>query len=245
MIISPSRRFAFVHVHKTAGESVSAALAPLLSAPDLLIDGGPRNAMRRRLVPRYRVASRLDKHSSATAMRAFLGTEEWDALYSFAVVRDPIRRAVSLYRYLHMVRDLAASSLSRRAWYATPLGRSADPASWSGIRALKATTSFSEFIRHPEALVDPGFQPQVDMVDDPQDGRIVTRVIAMERLAEEFAEVQDEIGIDPRVPLPHQNASSSTPSPRRVEVTDADREFLADRFAADFTAFGYSPQRND
>jgi hypothetical protein len=37
MIISHSRKFIFIHIHKTAGESISEALRPYLSGRDLLL----------------------------------------------------------------------------------------------------------------------------------------------------------------------------------------------------------------
>jgi len=37
MILSPSQNFAFVHIHKTAGEAVTRALIPHLGSGDLTL----------------------------------------------------------------------------------------------------------------------------------------------------------------------------------------------------------------
>lgn len=240
MIISPSRRFAFVHIHKTAGESVSTALASVLAKNDLLMDGGPRNALRRRILPHYRAASELDKHSPARSMRDHVGAAEWSSLYSFAVVRDPMKRAISLYRYLHTVLEQARSSRARELWYRTPLGRPSNPEAWLAVRAIKETRNFGEFIRHPYALADPGFQSQTSMVDDTNGTRLVTRIIHLENLVDEFADVQDAIGIHPHIQLPHENPSKTSPSYSMYEITEDDRAFIAEHFAADYRAFGYA-----
>lgn len=240
MIISHSHQFAFVHIHKTAGESVSAALAPVLTRRDLLIDGGPTYALRRQLLPRYRRARHLHKHSPAAAIRDHLGVDAWASLYSFAVVRDPLERAFSLYRYLNTVVERSRTSLLRQVWYHTPGGRAANPESWSAVRALHETTTFGEFLRHPNTLADPGFQPQIAMLDDRDGARLVTRTIRLERLADDFAEVQEELGLHPRVALPHQNASKAPAiGAHRDAVTDDDRAFVASRFEADYATLGY------
>lgn len=243
MIISYKHGFVFVHIHKTAGESISAALAPQLGRGDLRIEGDPGTALRRRMMKRYRAAGELNKHSPATMIRSHIGASTWHRMVSFAVVRDPARRALSLYTYLQAVRDRVASSRARRIWYSTPLGRSSNPDLWAGMRALRETSDFSEFIRHPDALADPGFQKQVSMVRD-GDGRcIVSRIIRLENLAEEFRNVQREIGFDTYVELPHENRSSGRGAAGGPgELSADDRQHLAAVFADDYEAFGYAPQ---
>lgn len=237
MIISHSHRFVFIHVHKTAGESVSAALAPTLTRDDLLIEGDPRTIIRRKLATRYRAAHGLDKHSPASNVRDFLGPRTWDSLYSFAVVREPIRRAVSLYTYLVMIRERLMGSRLRRVWYRTPLGRPSDPSLWLGMRALNATTNFSEFIHHPDALADPGFQAQSRMIHDAHGNSLVTRVLKLESLVDDFRAAQHDIGITPPVELPRRNGSA--PLAPRITVTEDDAVHLRTQFASDYDAFDY------
>lgn len=240
MIISLSREFAFVHVHKTGGESVSVALAPLLNRQDLLIDGGPRYALRRHALPRYQAARHLHKHSPAAAMRDHVGPTNWSSLYSFTIVRDPLKRAFSLYRYLHTVVHKAQESRIRQIWYRTPQGRAANPESWSAVQALKETHTFGEFVRHPRTREDPGFQPQVSMLNDHDGTRLVTDTLHLENLAEEFAAVQDTLGIHPHVTLPHQNASKPSANDRLSDdITNDDRAYIAQYFADDYSSLGY------
>lgn len=240
MIISHSHKFVFIHVHKTAGESVSAALAPILGKQDLLVEGAVRTALQRRFAPKYRAARQLTKHSPAADVRTYLGEQQWADMYRFAVVRDPVRRAISLYTYLQTVRDGIAASPARRAWYRTPLGRRSDPAQWKGMRALSETNSFSEFIRHPDVRSDPGFRPQTSMVHDTEGRHLVTRIVKFENITEELAEVQRAIGIDPPLELPRRNESGRTPRREEIVPTDDDIALLASYFAKDYEAFGYT-----
>ena len=65
----------FVHVPKTGGTSVARALYGT--------EGGG--------------------HRTVREVRAALGRQRADALFSFAVVRDPVGRAASAYRYLALL----------------------------------------------------------------------------------------------------------------------------------------------
>lgn len=236
MIVSHTHGFAFVHIHKTAGESITKALVPRLGRSDLVIEDGPRSELRKRINATHRDASHLRKHSPARDIAAYLGPN-WDELTTFAVVRDPIARVRSLYRYLQTVRDLRAASPLRRIWYRTPIGAPRDPAKWRAMRALDETASLSEFIRHPLAQDDPAMRPQFDMVSDESGMRLVERILRLETLATDFTQLVTDIPSLPAISLPHSNASAS--ATKHDDLDDADRALLAERFAADYEAFGY------
>lgn len=98
MIISISRRFIFVHLHKCGGESIETTLAPHLTVNDFLngasasvIQPWETEMMLDRLVG-------LNKHASAREIRQRLGGL-YDAFFSFATVRRPERRIYSLYSF--------------------------------------------------------------------------------------------------------------------------------------------------
>lgn len=96
-MISRSHKTVFVHVPKTAGQSVEQAFlddvgldwktrAPLLLRPNNDPSKGP---------PRL-------AHLTADQYVAlgYMAPAEWEEFYRFAVVRNPFSRAVSLYRHL-------------------------------------------------------------------------------------------------------------------------------------------------
>ncbi|MCU0906725.1 MAG: hypothetical protein MUF73_04590 [Rhodobacteraceae bacterium] len=107
MIISTSRRFIFVHLHKCGGETIELAAAPHLSVNDLIIGAAPGAQpvwLTELLIERV---TGLSKHASARDIRERLG-KEYGWFHVFATVRQPDRRAHSLYSFcIGLVRQSA------------------------------------------------------------------------------------------------------------------------------------------
>lgn len=237
MIVSHSREFVFVHTTKTAGEAITAALAHHLDSSDLVLTNGPQAELRRRLLPRYRAVSHLRKHSTAGEIRDAIGEEPWGRYLSFAVVRDPVQRVASLYRYLQKTRARVDASPLRRAWYRSPLGTRADPRAWPGMQALNETADFSEFIRHPAVVSARGLRPQVDMVTDAHGDLIVSTLIHLEDLDAGLAAVWRQLDLRWEGGIAARNVSSSFVPANGV--SRADRDLLADRYSVDYETLGY------
>ncbi|QNO28758.1 sulfotransferase [Sphingopyxis sp. OPL5] len=95
MILSFSRRFAFVAIPKTAGHALRTALRPLLAANDweqcTLFD--------KRYFPVAPLAAIGHGHLGYRDVAPFLLPGQWDGLTSFAVVRSPFDRFLSYARF--------------------------------------------------------------------------------------------------------------------------------------------------
>lgn len=176
MIWSPSRKFCFVHVSKTGGTSIEAAYAPHLRFGDVILAALPEGMDRW-----YGRHLSVGKHTPARRLRLLGGRAAWEQMFSIAVVRDPVERMVSYYRWIHST-----------------------PHSGERERELGEVKDFGAFAEK----VCTFFLHQVDMVTDPKTGAvIVTHLIPFRRLSEGWAGVSARLGIE--APLPHVNASSA------------------------------------
>ena len=93
MILSYKYKFLFIHVPKTAGCSIDEHVRPLLDRDDLLIEWGRENE-------RFRMhRHHLTRHVTASTARDCFGNRLWNAVYKFAVVRNPFDRLISLHNY--------------------------------------------------------------------------------------------------------------------------------------------------
>jgi hypothetical protein len=241
MIISYEREFVFIHVHKTGGDSIAAALGPLLGRGDVTLKSDFQQWMQKvGTGPSRHASSALRKHSTALAVRDYLSAEQWDRFFTFTFVRHPISRAVSLYTFAKMKFEERQRVAPRNLWYVTPMGRRTDPRRWPSVQAYRETGSFSEFLRHPLVDAAPAMRPQWHWVCDTSQRNLVDFVGRFEDLVGDFGVIQDRIG-GPRNQLPWRNSSNTGRAPAPI-LTDSDRALLFERFKEDFAIFGYDPE---
>jgi len=93
-MISFQKRFLFVHIPKTAGNSIQSVLREYSEDQIVALrseqDGIERFGLRN---PNYKIR----KHSTLAEYRMALGDEQFRSLYKFACVRNPWDRMVSYY----------------------------------------------------------------------------------------------------------------------------------------------------
>jgi hypothetical protein len=195
MIFSVYRRFCFVHIPKTGGTSIAAAYEPHMLFNDVMLGG---TLLGEALQGSYRRRFNLHKHSGARAIAEAAGRDRFDDVFSFAILRDPADRMMSLYRWL---RGLTKGE--------HPL---LEPARALGFQP------FAEIARRN--LTSQAAHVKID-------GRLaVTRLYRFDDLDAAWAEVCGRVGI--AAPLGQANASRServemTPAARaRIEETFAE-----------------------
>jgi hypothetical protein len=238
VIISNSRELIFVHIHRTGGTSIERALDPFMRWNDVLLGGSEYGE---RIQTDYRERFGLWKHSSFSDIRRVCGDELLNAYRSFSLVRHPVSRFLSLYRFSAKIAgrvsaeiDCPVEELRRRA--RSPEGLPDHPwLTWTNVRSYLATSTFLEFLTHPVMPGDLTTQTQVSRLS--LDGRTVAvkRVFQLETLPEHIEELRAYCRCD--LALRHDHAAE--PVPVSPEDLMAGAEFIRSSHRADFETFGY------
>jgi len=231
VIVSHRHKFVFIHIHKTAGDSITHALLPHLALRDVVL--GPSPWGKFNLV--YYRKHGINKHSTAMKVKGFIGEDHWKDYYVFSVVRDPVDRLSSLYYFCEKAAKSTDSWNLRSIYNLLPGFLGGGIAQWPGVQAYLATKSFSEFIRHPLFQRGPGAWRQADILGGTGGELIVDRVAKYEKLPDDFLEICRTIGLRD-VNLGWRNASRNR-DVARSNVSADDVAYIEAMYERDFRAF--------
>jgi hypothetical protein len=220
MLLSLRRNYLFIHIAKTGGSSVRAALAR-----DRWLD--PWHwpyAICSRIShwSRHRLPVKLPRHAPAMTAREMLSPEAFDRLFKFAWVRNPWDRLVSAHG--HLMRE--GPQILRTARVQT-FGEFVD---W-------AVNEASHYRGDGATLIRSLCRPQAEYVVDLNGNLLVDFVGRFEFLLSSFQHVARRINLPGRQ-LPHKR-DSKRPVLYSEFYSDATREAVAEFYRQDLALFGY------
>lgn len=214
MILSPGKKFIFIHVPKAAGTSIHGALGHYdVFHKDRHRDAAARE---RRAVQNGlpAAAAAFGQHTSAKAAIEVLGRAAFDSYYSFCFVRNPWDAAVSWFHYRAQVPKVV------------------------GHADAAAAGTFETYVRRVLAGRDGprlvGLQHPY--VSDAAGALAVRFVGRYEALAEDFGTVISALQLSPLL-LDHLNVSTHAPWPSLY--TRETFAIVAELVARDAAMFGY------
>lgn len=223
MIISNSHKFIFVHIMKTAGTSICAALDPTLRWNDVILGG---TGFGEQINGPYKDRFGLLKHATARQIRAVVGDEVWSSSFTFTVVRHPYTRMVSFYTWLE--KSIRNARPDSAIW------------TWPSTKGFVESKTFSEFIRNEKFRQSMASRPQVNWVCDDEGRSIVDYVGRFEDLSSVRTTISDRIGVELK-PLERHNPSAGQKPIAEFFSGEADYDYLHELFRPDFALFGYDP----
>ncbi|SDX80628.1 Sulfotransferase family protein [Allochromatium warmingii] len=215
MLLSPKYRFLFVHIAKTGGTSVRAALEGLRWRdpwyyPMFLCS-------RFSHLSGHRLATKLPRHAKIVAAKELLPKDYFDSLFKFAFVRNPWDLQVSSFHHIRRERP----------------------------QYLGGHDNFADFLRwklNPERPyqyhLDTSITLQTEYLIDLSGQVVVDFIGRYEQLQDDFATICTRIGIQtPR--LPHARQATDRQRDYRGYYSDDTAELVAQYFARDIQMLGY------
>ncbi|MEO0390268.1 MAG: sulfotransferase family 2 domain-containing protein [Pseudomonadota bacterium] len=212
MIISPGRRYIFVHAPKTGGTSMALALEARAMKDDMMLGDTPKSRQRRRRLKDAATRGRLWKHSTLADIDGLLAPGLLEQMFVFTLVRNPWARMVSYYHWLQ-VQQFAhpAVGLARRL-------------------------SFADFAQHPQITTSWRASPARHYVTDAAGQERCHAFVRLEHVQTDLAPVEAHLGF--ALTLPHLNQSGA-PQDWRSLYTPAARAAVTEACAEDIARFDY------
>ncbi|TMM55382.1 sulfotransferase family 2 domain-containing protein [Sulfitobacter sabulilitoris] len=212
MIISPGRRYIFVHIPKTGGTSLARALEGRAMKDDILVGDTPKARRRRGRVRGVTAAGRLWKHSTLADIDGLVSPEDMAGMFCFTLVRNPWDRVVSYYHWLRDQRfDHPAVTLAR----ALP---------------------FDGFLRDPQTQASLRAAPAASYMRDAGGVDRAAAYVRIEAFARDARALFDHLGFDL---TPGRENASDRVADYRGYYDPSLRQIVAETCAEDIARFGY------
>ena len=215
MLLSPKYNFLFVHIAKTGGTSVRAALQPLRWRDPWYY--AQFLCSRFSHASGHRIGSKFPRHARIVAAQEMLPEAYFRQLFKFAVVRNPWDLQVSSYHHIRRERPQLMAHIE----------------------------NFDQFIRwklDPERPyqyhVDTSIQSQLDYLIDLHGNILVDFIGRYERLHADFGTICEKLGLE-HLRLPHKREAKDRGKDYRDYYTPELAELVGEHFARDIAALDY------
>lgn len=103
MVYSKSKKFIYIHIAKTAGKSITDALAPYATNNIHYDDFWVRFLLAR--VQSVRCLNLIRRHADLSDVESYLSAEEFKSCYKFTFIRNPYDRLVSQFLFQKQYSD--------------------------------------------------------------------------------------------------------------------------------------------
>ncbi len=212
MIISPGRRYIFVHIPKTGGTSMARALEDRAMADDILIGDTPKAKRRKNRLKDLTPNGRLWKHSTLRDIEGILEIDQINKMFVFCLVRNPWDRLVSYYHWLQDQRfDHPAVKIAK-------------------------TADFKSFLLNPMIFKPLQLMDAAAYVTFSSGQICETHFIRLENLAVDLQPLEDHLGF--QLEIPQVNTSKRSRNFRDYYDTEL-RDHVARICATDIKKFAY------
>ncbi|WP_019022752.1 sulfotransferase family 2 domain-containing protein [Thioalkalivibrio sp. ALE23] len=216
MLISYRKNFLFVHIAKTGGTSIRAALRPYRWGGWYSIPLWAASQVSQLTRPRHKLGLKFPRHAKAIAAKEMLPEPVYRELFKCAIVRNPWDLQVSSWHHIRREKP----------------------------EVLEGISTFGDFLRlkfDPERpydyMLDTSAELQHEYIVDLQGRVIVDFIGRYENLHEDFATICQRIGI-PTPELPHLRRASERDDYRSY-YDDTLAEMVAQHYRRDLDLLGY------
>jgi hypothetical protein len=215
MRILPDYNCIYIHIPKTAGNSIAEALDTL---PATAVFDLPDTGL---YDPDIELPDiHRPKHIKAHELRSAIGQEAWEQFFTFAFVRNPWDLMVSSYNWW----------LQKASKWPAYQPIVAEIREMDGFTGFMASRLGARQINEMEGNIS-------DWITDRSGNILMDYVARFEALEESWDVICDRMDV-PLIPLPHENKSER--SHYRTYYNQVTRQQIADRFSWSIEKFGYT-----
>ncbi|WP_412725208.1 sulfotransferase family 2 domain-containing protein [Alteromonas sp. D210916BOD_24] len=215
MLLSHQKQFLFVHIAKTGGTSVRAALAPYRWGHRYAVPQFICNKMSQ--LTGHKIASRFPRHARIIAAKEMLPEDYFRGLFKFAIVRNPWDLQVSSFHHIKRERPYLMQ----------------DHSDFESFMKWKFDPD-RQFQYH----IDTSLQLQTDYLVDLRGEVLVDFIGHYETLDEDFSQICRQLGLN-NVTLPHKRQATDRTDFRQYYTTEL-IDLVSTHFREDITRLRYA-----